>query len=203
MPDASRFHEHELGSSWTQTEMQVRGSHALVSGGRVWLIDPVDSDGDVDRAIGGNEAAAVIQLLDRHTRDCVEVAARLGVPHLRLPTELAGAPFTPFSLIDRPGWREVGLWWPEHNALIIAEAIGSMEEIAVADTGIAVHPLLRLTPPGALRKYPEAHHLLPGHGKPIHAADTGERIQTALDRSRRDLPSTLKRLPAMIRAARA
>jgi hypothetical protein len=203
MDAASRFHEHELGTSWTQNEMHLRASHALVSDGRVWLIDPVDSDGDVDRAVGGNEPAGVIQLLDRHNRDCTAVAERLGVPHLRLPTELADAPFTPFSVIDRPRWREVGLWWPEHNALVVAEAISSMEEIAVAGTGIAIHPFLRLTPPGSLRKYPEAHHLFPGHGAPLHAADTGERIQTALDRSRTDLPRTLTRLPAMIRAARA
>jgi hypothetical protein len=203
MTEQSRFFEHELGASWTQSEMQVRGSHALVSDGRVWLIDPVDSDGDVDRAVAGSEPAGVIQLLDRHNRDCSEVAERIGVPHLRLPTELPDAPFTPFSVIDRPKWREVGLWWPEHNALVVAEAISSMEGIAVADTGIAVHPFLRLTPPGALRKYPETRHLLPGHGKPVHDDDAGERIQLALDRSRSDLPRTLTRLPAMIKAARA
>lgn len=203
MSSASRFHEHELGSSWTQSEMQLRGSHALVDEGRVWLIDPVDSGDDVERAIGGNQLVAVIQLLDRHNRDCRSVAERLGVPHLRLPTELPAAPFVPFSAVDRPKWREVGLWWPERKTLVVAEAIGTVKEIAVADTGISVHPMLRLTPPGSLRKYTEVEHLLPGHGNPVHSADTGANIQRALDRSRRDLPRTLTRIPAMIKAARA
>lgn len=203
MSGQSRFHDHDLGSSWTQSEMMLRGSHALVSDGRVWLIDPVDSGDDVERAALGNEPAGVIQLLDRHNRACKVVAERLGVPHLRLPTELPDSPFTPFSVIDRPKWREVGLWWPERKALVVAEAIGTVKEIAVADTGISIHPMLRLTPPGSLRKYTEVEHLFPGHGRPLHAPDSGERIQTALDRSRRDLPRTLTRLPAMIKAARA
>ena len=181
----------------------ARGSHALVSDGKVWLIDPVDSDDDVERAIDRNEPAGVIQLLDRHNRDCEAVAERLGVRHHRLPVRLPDTPFTTFSVIDRPKWREVGLWWPEHRALIVAEAIGTTRQLAVTDTGIAVHPLLRLTPPGSLRKYTEVEHLLPGHGEPLHAADLGDRIQEALDRSRRDLPRTLTRIPAMIRAARA
>jgi hypothetical protein len=203
MSGDAKFQRHDLGSSWNQREVEQRGSHALVDDARVWLIDPVDSGDDVDRAIDGNEPVGVIQLLDRHNRDCASVAERLGVPHHRLPTALPGSPFTPFSVIDRPKWREVGLWWPEQGALVVAEAIGTIDAIVIADTGVAVHPLLRLTPPGSLRKYPEARHLFPGHGEPLHAEDTGERIEKALDRSRRDLPHTLTKIPAMIRAARA
>lgn len=203
MSEQSRFDSYEFGSSWSQREMNSRSSHALVHEGRVWLIDPVDSDDDVERAIAGNEPAGVIQLLDRHNRDCAAVAERLGVPHLRLPTGLPDAPFTAFSVIDRPKWREVGLWWPEHKALVVAEAISSIRELAIAGTGVAVHPFLRLTPPGALRRYTEVEHLLPGHGEPLHAPDLGDRIQSALDRSRRDLPRTLARIPAMIKASRA
>jgi hypothetical protein len=203
MAGDAKFEQHDLGSSWNQREMELRGSHALVDQGRVWLIDPVDSGDDIDRAIDGNEPAGVIQLLDRHNRDCTSVAERLGVPHIRLPESLPDSPFTPFSMIDRPKWREVAIWWPERKALIVAEAVGTIETIAIADTGVAVHPLLRLTPPGALRKYTEVEHLLPGHGAPLHAPDTGERIQKALDRSRRDLPHTLTKIPAMFRAAKA
>jgi hypothetical protein len=203
MSTASRFEEHEVGSSWSQRESMLRGSHALVSEGRVWLVDPVDSGDDVDRAIAGNEPVGVIQLLDRHNRDCAAVAERLGVPHLRLPGTLPGSPFTPFSVIDRPKWREVGLWWPEQNALVVSEAIGTVKALAVADTGISVHPFLRLTPPGALREYTDVRHLLPGHGEPLHGSDTGKKIQSALDRSRTDLPRTLTRLPALLKAARS
>lgn len=202
MTATSKFEQYELGSSWTQTESMARGSHALVHDGRVWLVDPVDSEGDVERAIGDNEPAGVIQLLDRHNRDSAAIADRLNVPHLRLPAELPDAPFTAFSVIDNRLWREVGLWWPEHKALIVAEAIGTNKFLAVADTGVAVHPGLRLIPPGALRKFTEVEHLLPGHGEPLHSPDLGDRIQTALERSRRDLPRTITRIPSMIKAAR-
>lgn len=157
----------------------------------------------MERAIGDNQPAGVIQLLDRHQRDCAAVAERLGVTHSRLPAAVPGTPFTIFSVVDRPLWREVGIWWPEHKALIIAEALGSSKVLGVGDTGIAVHLLLRLTPPGALRKYTEVEHLLPGHGAPLHSPDLGGRIQEALARSRRDLPHTLRRLPEMFRSARA
>ncbi|MGH2958251.1 MAG: hypothetical protein ACRDKE_01490 [Solirubrobacterales bacterium] len=203
MPEQSKFEEYEFGSSWTQRESMARGSHALVDAGRVWLIDPVDSEGDIDRAVGDNEPAGVIQLLDRHNRDCAAVAERLGVPHHNLPTELPDTPFTAFPVINNRLWREVALWWPEHNTLIVTEAIGTNPALAVADTGVAVHPGLRLTPPGALRPYTDVHHLLPGHGEPLHAPDLGERIQTALDKSRTDLPRTIARIPKMIKAARS
>lgn len=203
MTATSKFEQHELGSSWTQSESMARGSHALVHDGRAWLVDPVDSADDVERAIGGNEPAGVIQLLDRHNRDSAAIAERLDVPHLRLPTELPGAPFTAFSIINNRLWREVGLWWPERGALVVAEALGTNKFLAVADTGIAVHPGLRLTPPGALRKYTEVEHLLPGHGQPVHAPDVGDRIQLALDKSRSDLPRTLTRIPSMIKASRS
>jgi hypothetical protein len=203
MPSTAILEEYEFGASWTQREGVLRGSHALKHDGKVWLIDPVDSPGDVERAIGDGEVVGVIQLLDRHNRDCMSVGERLGVPTHRLPEELPGTPFIAFSVIDRPKWREVGLWWPEQRALVVAEAIGSGAELAVADTGISIHPLLRLTPPGVLRDYLDAVHLLPGHGAPIHAEDLGERIQRALDRSRSDIPHLLTRLPAAIKAANA
>ena len=203
MSTKTKFEKFEFGSSWTQLESMARGSHALVHDGRVWLIDPVDSEGDVERAVGDNEPAGVIQLLDRHNRDNAAIAERLDVPHLRLPINVPESPFTPFPVINNRIWHEVGLWWPEHKILVVAEAIGTNEALAVAGTGIAVHPALRLTPPRALRPYTEVNHLLTGHGRPHHSADLGERIQRALDKSRCDLPRTLVRIPGMIRAARA
>ncbi|MBJ7459299.1 MAG: hypothetical protein JHD02_08950 [Thermoleophilaceae bacterium] len=202
MSTTAKFEQFEFGSSWTQVESMERGSHALVHDGRVWLIDPVDSKGDVERAIGSNEPAGVIQLLDRHNRDSAEIAGRLNVPHIQLPTELPEAPFAPFKVIDRRIWREVGLWWAEHKILLVAEAIGTSKALAVADTGISVHPALRMTPPGALRPYKDVRHLLPGHGRPLHSDRLGERIQRALDKSRRDLPRTIARIPSIVRAAR-
>lgn len=202
MAQPAKYFEHDLGASWVQSESMQRTSHALVTDGTVWLIDPVDSGEDVERALGGRQLGGVIQLLDRHNRDCIALAEKYEVPLYRLPGELPDTPLTPFSVIDRPKWREVGLWWPERKALIVSEALSTTPVLAVADTGIAVHPLLRLTPPGALRRYPEVHHLFTGHGDPIHDPGTGPRIQEALDRSRTDFPRLILRVPKIIKELR-
>ena len=58
----------------------------------MWLIDPVADETALRAAVGLGEIAAVVQLLDRHPRDCEEVAERFSVPHLRLPEELPDSP---------------------------------------------------------------------------------------------------------------
>ena len=45
----------------------------------------------IERALTLGEPAGVLQLLDRHNRDCAALAARLGVPHLVAPTSLPGS----------------------------------------------------------------------------------------------------------------
>ena len=62
-----------------------RTAHALSSGGQVWLIDPFDDEPALQAAATLGRPAGVLQLLDRHNRDCDSIAARLGVPLLRLP----------------------------------------------------------------------------------------------------------------------
>lgn len=57
-----------------------RASHALAVEGRVWLVDPVDAPELEARIRLLGEPAGVVQLLDRHGRDCAAWAARLGVP---------------------------------------------------------------------------------------------------------------------------
>jgi hypothetical protein len=155
----------------------------------VWLIDPVDEPEALERVAGLGEVAAVVQLLDRHNRDCAALAARLGVEHVRLPAEMPGSPFAPFSVVSVPGWREVGLWWPRRRALVVTEAVGTSELFA-GGRPVGVHLMLRMLPPRSLGGYaPE--HLLVGHGPPVHgpAADAG--LREALSRSRRDLPQLL------------
>src|SRR5664280_3613093 len=80
--------ESPLGLTWTVREPASRTSHALVDAGRVWLIDPTWDAPVFERVAALGEPAAVIQLLDRHNRDCATIAARLGIPpvsytHLR------------------------------------------------------------------------------------------------------------------------
>ncbi len=68
--------------SWTVRETMERSSHALAAAGLVWLIDPVADEAALAAAERLGKVAAVVQLLDRHPRDCVSLARRYGVPHL-------------------------------------------------------------------------------------------------------------------------
>ena len=119
--------ESELGFGWIaeQPELLQRASHALCSDGRVWLVDPVDGPGLEERVRALGEPAGVVQLVDRHDRDCAALAARLGVPHHRLPfAGLPGSPFEVRTVLSVPGWREAVLWWEAGRVLVCMEALG-------------------------------------------------------------------------------
>ena len=79
--------ELDFAVGWIAPEPRFmqRASHAIAAGGAVWVIDPVDDDEALDRARSLGEPAAVVQLLDRHGRDCARVADRFGIPHLLVP----------------------------------------------------------------------------------------------------------------------
>jgi len=187
--------EHDLGLTWVIDEPMQRASHALVDGGRVWLIDPVFVPEAVDRAAALGEPAGVIQLLDRHPRACEKLAAQLGVPHLRLPDAIPGSPFEVITVLDVPKWREKALWWGERDALVVAEAVGTGPMFAEP---AGIHIFLRLKPPGVLRDY-DPRHLLVGHGPAVHGAEAKPALETAYRRSRRDLPRTIAKLPSVMR----
>ena len=86
--------EQDFGFGWHDDERMQRTSHALVADGGVWLIDPVAWTEAEDRARAVGDPRGVLQLLDRHNRDCASVAERLGVPHHVVPTwKVGGAPF--------------------------------------------------------------------------------------------------------------
>jgi hypothetical protein len=194
------YDELPFGFSWFPEESLTRTAHALDTGDGVWLIDPVDVPEAIERATALGPPAGVIQLLDRHNRDCAALAARLGVPHLRLPSTVPGSPFEVIEVLRLPRWHELALWWPERRALVVAEAIGTNRVYALGDGPAGVHPLLRALPPGALRGYaPE--HLLVGHGRGVHGPDAAAALERAYDRSRKDLPRLALMVPAMARAA--
>lgn len=191
--------EYGFGVSWTlDDEMMGRTSHALLADGGLWFVDAVDVAEGVDRALALGEPAGVLQLLDRHPRDCAALAQRFGVPHLRLPHSVPGTPFELFDVVDVPRWREKGLWWPDHDALLVTEAVGTVPYFRVGARQAGLHPFLRLLPPGAPRRF-DPEHLLVGHGQNVHGPDAAAALEEAYHRSRRDLP----RLPlAMLRSAR-
>jgi hypothetical protein len=197
-----RVSEHELGLSWVVEESLERASHALVADGRVWFIDPVADDAVLARAAELGEPAGVIRLLDRHGRDCDGLATSLGVPLYSLPEAIPDSPFEVVRVLHVPGWHEQALWWPQRRALVVAEVVGSSTHYTLADGRAAgIHPLLRLLPPGSLRRY-QPEHLLLGHGDPLHGPEATAALHDAYARSRSDLPRMLLAAPALLGAAK-
>jgi hypothetical protein len=185
--------EEESGFGWfDDDEPMRRASHALAADG-VWLVDPIAWPEAEQRALALGEPRGVLQLLDRHNRDCAAVAERLGVPRYVVPTaRIAGAPFEFLHVLGSRFWREVALWWPERRVLVCADALGTVAYFCAPGERVGVHPFLRLRPPRALRRvYPE--HVLVGHGEGVHE-NASAALHHALRTSRRRLPAALGRL---------
>jgi len=199
---SARLLEHRLGLTWVAQDALERASHALVDDGRVWLVDPVDEPAAIERARALGTAAGVLQLLDRHVRDCAALAERLDVPLHVVPDAVPGSPFSAIRVLRMPGWRESALWWPARRALVVAEVVGTSPHVTLGGSRAAgIHPLLRLRPPAALRPY-QPEHLLVGHGEPVHGPEAADALHTAYARSRRDLPRMVLEAPALLGAAR-
>ena len=182
---------------WIAADRMHQTSHALAADGRVWLFDVMD-DPELDarvRELG--EPAAVVQLLDRHNRDCAAVAKRLGVPHHVVPRQLPGTPFELRPVLRLRWWREVAVWWPERRILLVADALGTLPFFCAGAEPAGVHPFLRLWPPRSLRGL-EPDHLLVGHGEGIHHHPAA--LESALRTARRRIPRWLAGVPAIMRS---
>src|SRR4051794_41359293 len=83
--------EFAFGVSWEIEEAAMRTSHAVLAGGSVWLVHPVDEPEAVGRAAGLGGPAPVGQLIGRHNRDCAAVAQRLGETHPPAPDLVPGS----------------------------------------------------------------------------------------------------------------
>jgi hypothetical protein len=130
----------------------------------------------------------VIQLLDRHNRDCAALARRLGVPRHRVP--FAGVPGSPFEFVrvaNVPRWREVALWWSAPRVLVCGDALGAAPYFRAPGERLGVHPLLRLVPPRRLAAL-EPLHVLGGHGEGLHE-DAAAAVREAVATARRRLPA--------------
>jgi hypothetical protein len=181
---------------WIQDERMRRTSHALAAGGRVWLFDVVD-DPELEARVGElGKPAAVVQLLDRHNRDCAAVAQRLGVPHHVMPRQLPGTPFELRPVVRLRWWREVALWWPERRILLVADAVGTIPFFRAGAEPAGLHPALRIMPPRSLSDL-EPDHLLVGHGEGIHHHPAA--LESALRTARRRIPRWLFELPRELR----
>jgi hypothetical protein len=196
-PVARELQHHAVGLTWYETGGMRRAAHALRDGDRVWLIDPFEDQDALEAAAGLGTPAGVIQLLDRHARDCEAIATRLAVPHLRVPEALGDAPFEVISVADRPWWHEVALWWEAERALVVAEALGTAPAFALG-RALGVHPLLRMVPPRAALGGRRPQLLLVGHG-PALETQASEALERALACSRGDIPKLALSLPSLIR----
>jgi hypothetical protein len=151
-------------------------SHALHAAGQTWLVDAVDGPEVAEL----ENVAGVIQLLDRHSRDCAAIASRLGVPHHIVPRERIG-PFEFLEIRMKRGWREVALWWEDQRVLVFADAFGTAAYFRAGDERLAVHPLLRLRPP---RPAVTPAVVLCGHGPGLFD-DAEAALREAIRTSRR------------------
>jgi hypothetical protein len=189
--------EHPLGLTWVIAEPMERAFHALVDDGRVWLVDPLDGP-EIEDAVALGEPAAVLQLLDRHNRDCAEIAKRLGVPHLRVPDVVPDSQFEAIPAVLIPRWRETALWWPARQALVVAETLAANPMHTGGEQRVGMHLFLRPWPPSSLRGY-RPEHLLLGHGRSVHGPEAVSAVETSYARARRDLPRVLWGLPSAVR----
>ena len=193
--------EFEAGFGWIVDEFMERCSHALVVDGRVWVIDPVDGDGVEERVHAAGTPAGVLQLLDRHNRDCAALAARLGV-RLHLVPQGSLGPFACIAVKNSRSWNEIAIWWPERRVLVCADALGTTQYFCAGNERLGVHPLLRVRPPrrqlGALQ--PDV--ILCGHGEGVFDAP-GAALSEALSTSRRRIPGQVASVVRAWRASRS
>jgi hypothetical protein len=185
------------GFSWIVDEPATRTSHALAGDGRVWLVDPVRFEPALVDAGALGEPVAVLQLLDRHNRDCASVANELGVPHVVAPDAVPDSPFEAVAVKRKRRWRETALWWPAEHTLVVAEAIGTNQFYAPPGDRAGVHLLLRLSPPHEALGAFEPDHLLVGHGRGLHGDDAKQGLRDALDHARTGLPRVAARIPTL------
>lgn len=197
----------DFGVSWTpegDTGMELH-SHALRDGDDLWIIDPLDGDGldEILAELGGTRRHVLV-LLDRHLRDAEAVARRHGATlHVvggdtrqdlpagchRIDGELPDSPFEVVS-VRHTGklWNECALWWPGRELLVVPESVGSSDAFRLGtDCALAVHPVVRLTPPRAALAGFAPRIVLVGHGRPV-TSDAAAHLRTALDESRRQTP---------------
>jgi hypothetical protein len=194
---SNSIQRHPLGLTWLETSGMRRAAHALRAGGRVWLVDPFDDETALSAVTELGTPAAVIQLLDRHNRDCGPIAQRLEIPLLRVPDAVSDSPFTVVPVLSRPWWREVALWWEAERALVVAEAVGTAPAFTLGRR-VGIHPLLRLRPPKSALTAHSPERLLVGHGAAIESG-AAVAVDEALSGSLSDIPQLVLRLPRLVR----
>ena len=188
METEARFvDEEEWGFGWQVEEKLRRTSHTVLTHTGVWVFDPVLWEPALDRTRNLGIPVGVVQLIDRHNRDCEEVAAALGVPHYRVPFHGivgSGSGLDVVAIARSRFWKEVAVWIPERRALVCGDALGTVGYFRARGEPIGVHPFLRLRPPRGLARH-EPRHILVGHGAGVHGDEAPAALDEALRTARR------------------
>ncbi|AZQ15891.1 hypothetical protein DOS48_07600 [Halorubrum sp. PV6] len=191
-------------------ETMERASHAVAVPNEerdtddVWVFDPVDAPGLDDLLSELGTVAGVVVGLDRHKRDCAEIATRhdapvyvadwmtgvadeLDAPVERFGSRLADSGFEAFRIRDSsvPPWQEVGFF--DGETLIVPESLGSASYFRGARERLGVHPMLRLTPPTEALSGLNPEQVRVGHGVGI-SDRAAIAVEDALSGSRRKAP---------------
>jgi hypothetical protein len=183
--------EMDGGFGWQMIERLQRTSHAVATDAGIWIFDPIAWEPALERIPELGELAGVVQLVDRHARDCATVAARFGIPHFNVPIhELPGSGLELVQVVDSRLWRELAAWIPSRQTLVCGDVLGTVGYFRAGDDPLGVHPLRRLRPPKTLARY-EPQHILCGHGAGVHGPETPVVLREALQTARRRLPRAL------------
>lgn len=206
--DWKEIDRYDGGVGWLAhpEETMQRASHALVVDGQVWLVDPVDT-ASIDALFESyGEVAGVVLLLNRHRRDCAEIARRHGVsvwvpdffdgvadeldaPVERFRSELADTGYAMSSVVNNRFWQEALLYNEDTGVLVVPEAVGTAEYFRTDEERLGVHPMLRLTPPRILARL-EPDRVLVGHGHGVHE-NAATALREAIDGARRGAPNLM------------
>lgn len=185
-------------------EAMQRASHALAVPSEdgdeddVWVVDPVDGEGVDDLLDDLGTVTGVVVLMDRHSRDATALADRHDVPiyvpsyvdpEIDAPTQplgdtLPGTDFRVVRTVDWPIWDEAALY--DGETLVVGDLVGTVDYFLAGGERVGVHPMLRISPPKALRQFtPE--RILTGHGEGV-MSDGARALEAAVDGARRRAP---------------
>jgi len=210
-PNLTETDRWDGGFSWIAhpEEGMQRASHALAVDGDVWVVDPVDGEGLDDLLADEGNVAGVVILLDRHKRDCAELARRhdvavhvpgfmdavtgdLDADTATFSNTLADTGFELVSVVDSAltpvgAWREAALVHPDRGTIVASESLGTTDYFRAPGEHLGVHPMRRLTPPNALTGY-DPNRVLVGHGTGVFENAAGA-VREAVEHSRSRTPA--------------
>ncbi|HET9102604.1 MAG TPA: hypothetical protein VFN55_04570 [Solirubrobacteraceae bacterium] len=193
---AVTIQHHPAGITAHETTGLGRAMHALRDGDRTWLIDPFHAAEFRDSLSELPPLAGVIQLLDRHNRDCSEIAGSFDIPLHRVPRAVPDSELEVIPVVERRIWHEVALWAPQTRALVIAESVGTAPLFGLGRPA-GMHPMQRFMPPRRALSGHAPELLLVGHG-PALQTGAAAALAGALDHARGDLPRLITRLPSVL-----